>query len=210
MYEPVKHPRTGRDFGPALARGSELSWNFMGNGPDPYSVALDQLKYIVFKDAAWDWRTFDLARDGERYWAPENLAMNATDPNMKPFFSHNGKLLIYQGFADPNVSPFQTISYFQNVVENVGGPAKASDSVRLFMVPGMGHCGGGDGPNQFDKIGALDRWVEKSEAPVSLLASQTAEGKVTRTRPLCPFPQTAVYKGSGSVDDAANFACRVP
>src|SRR6202051_885598 len=147
MYEPVKNPRTGRELGPGLARGSELNWGFMGNGPDPYAVALDQLKYVVFKDANWDWRTFDLARDGERYWAAENLPMNATDPNMKPFFAHNGKLLMYQGFADPNVSPFQTITYFQNVVDNLGGPAKAGNNVRLFFAPGMGHCGGGDGPN---------------------------------------------------------------
>jgi len=208
MYEPVKNPRTGRELGPGLARGSELTWGFMGNGPDPYAVALDQLKYVVFKDANWDWRTFDLARDGERYWAPENLPMNATDPNMKPFFAHNGKLLMYQGFADSNVSPFQTIAYYQNVVDNSGGPDKASDNVRLFLAPGMGHCGGGDGPNEFDKIGALNRWVETNEAPQNLTASQRVEGKVTRTRPLCPFPQIAVYKGSGSVDDAANFSCR--
>ncbi len=166
------------------------------------------MKYIVFKDANWDWRTFDLARDGERYWKPENLPMNATDPNMKPFFAHNGKLLIYQGWADPNVPPFQTVSYYQNVVDNLNGPAKAEGSVRLFMAPGMGHCGGGDGPNDFDKINALDRWVEKGEAPQALIASQKVNGKVTRTRPLCPFPQTAVYKGSGSVDDAVNFTCR--
>lgn len=208
MYEPVKNPRTGRELGPGLARGSELSWNFMGNGPDPYAVALDQLKYVVFKDANWDWRTFDLARDGERYWAPENLPMNATDPNMKPFFAHNGKLLMYQGFADSNVSPFQTIAYYQNVVDNLGGPAKAGNNVRLFFAPGMGHCGGGDGPNEFDKIGALNRWVEMNEAPQTLTASQRVDGKVMRTRPLCPFPQFAVYKGSGSVDDAANFSCR--
>lgn len=208
MYEPVKNPRTGRELGPGLPRGSELSWNFMGNGPDPYAVAVDQLKYVVFKDANWDWRTFDLARDGERYWAPENLPMNATDPNMKPFFAHNGKLLMYQGFADPNVSPFQTIAYYQNVVDNLGGPAKAGNNVRLFFAPGMGHCGGGDGPNDFDKISALNRWVEMNQAPQTLTASQRADGKVMRTRPLCPFPQIAVYKGSGSVDDAANFNCR--
>jgi feruloyl esterase len=134
--------------------------------------------------------------------------MNATDPNMKPFFAHNGKLLMYQGFADPNVSPFQTIAYYQKVVDNIGDPAKAGNNVRLFFAPGMGHCGGGDGPNDFDKISALNRWVEMNEAPQTLTASQRVDGKVTRTRPLCPFPQIAVYKGSGSVDDAANFSCR--
>jgi feruloyl esterase len=202
------HADGNRYLGPGLPRGSELSWTFMGNGPDPYSVAVDQLKYVVFRDANWDWRTFDLTRDGERYWAPENLPMNATDPNMKPFFAHNGKLLMYQGFADANVSPLQTIAYYQNVVDNLGGPANASSNFRLFFAPGMGHCGGGDGPNEFDKINALDRWVEINEAPQTLIASQRVDGKVTRTRPLCQFPQIAVYKGSGSVDDAANFTCR--
>jgi len=208
LYEPVTDPRTGRQLGPALPRGSELGWTFMGNGPDPYAVGLDQLKFVVFKDPSWDWHSFDLVRDGERYWAAENLPMNATDPNMQTFFAHKGKLLIYQGFADPQVSPFQTIGYYQDVVDNLGGPAKASSNVRLFLAPGMGHCGGGDGPNDFDKISALDRWVENSEAPQTMLASQRVKGKVTRTRPLCAFPQTAVYKGSGSVDDAANFSCR--
>jgi feruloyl esterase len=210
IWSPVKDPKTGREFGPALPRGSELTWGFMGNGPDPYNVALDQLKYIVFQDPNWDWHTFDLARDGARYWQPQYLEMNATDPNLKPFFSHNGKLLMYQGYSDPNVSPFQTIAYFQQVVDNAGGAAKASDNVRLFFAPGMGHCGGGDGPNDFDKIHALESWVEKGQAPQSLIATQRKDGSVTRTRPLCPFPQVAKYKGTGSIDDAASFSCAAP
>ena len=92
----------------------------------------------------------------------------------------------------------------------MGGPSKASDNVRLFLEPGMGHCGGGEGPNVFDKIGALEKWVEQGKAPEKLNASHSTDGKVDRTRPLCPFPQVAKYKGSGSIDDADNFVCREP
>ena len=96
------------------------------------------------------------------------------------------------------------------MVENLGGPAKASNSVRLFLAPGMGHCGGGEGPNVFDKVGALEQWVEQGKAPEKLIASHSTNGKVDRTRPLCPYPQVAKYKGTGSIDDAANFVCRAP
>ena len=82
--------------------------------------------------------------------------------------------------------------------------------MRLFLAPGMGHCGGGEGPNVFDKVGALERWVEQGKAPDTLIASHSTDGKVDRTRPLCPYPQVARYKGTGSIDDAANFVCRVP
>jgi feruloyl esterase len=84
------------------------------------------------------------------------------------------------------------------------------DSYRLFMVPGMNHCGGGDGPNTFDMLSALEQWKEQGKAPNQILASHMTDGKVDRTRPLCPYPQTAKYKGSGSTDDAANFACMAP
>jgi len=88
------------------------------------------------------------------------------------------------------------------------GPAKADGSVRLFMAPGMAHCGGGEGPNTFDKVSVLDRWVEEGKAPESIVASHSTDGKIDRTRPLCSYPQTAKYKGTGSIDDAANFVCQ--
>ena len=138
----------------------------------------------------------------------DNLVMNATDPNMQPFFSRGGKLLLYHGWSDTNIPAVNTIKYYKSVVENVGGAGKASNSVRLFLAPGMGHCGGGEGPNTFDKVGPLERLVEQGRAPEQLPASHSTNGKVDRTRPLCPYPQVAAYKGTGSIDDAANFACR--
>jgi len=88
--------------------------------------------------------------------------------------------------------------------------ASVNNSFRLFVAPGMAHCGGGEGPNDFDKIGALEQWVEQGKAPQQLNASHSTNGKVDRTRPLCPYPQVAKYKGSGSIDEAANFACQMP
>lgn len=210
IYSSGKNPRTGMELFPSLAPGSELGWGTLGAGPEPYNNTLDQYRYVVFQDPNWDWRTFNFDSDIARSEKPEYVVMNATDPNLKPFFAHNGKLLIYHGWSDPNVSPFNTIKYFKSVQDTLGGASKTAGNIRLFMEPGMGHCGGGEGPNVFDKIGTLDRWVEEGKAPESITASHSSEGKVDRTRPLCPYPQVAKYKGSGSVDEAANFVCNLP
>jgi feruloyl esterase len=135
--------------------------------------------------------------------------MNATDPHLDKFVAHGGKLLMYHGWADQNVSPYGTVKYFQAVQEAMGRP-KTDKNVRLYMLPGMAHCSGGEGPNTFDKIGTLDRWVEEGKTPESIVASHSTGGKIDRTRPLCPYPQMAQYKGSGSIDDAANFTCKLP
>ena len=210
IYKAGTNPRTGGELFSPLAPGSELGWGAMGSGPEPYANTLDQYKYVVFQDPNWDWRTFNFDSDFTRSQLPENVQMNAVDPDLKQFLAHNGKLLIYHGWSDPNVSPFATVKYYQSVVETMGGAAKTSVSVRLFMAPGMGHCGGGDGPNVFDKVGALDQWVEQGKAPERIVASRGANGKLERTRPLCPYPQVARYKGTGSLDDAASFACALP
>jgi len=103
--------------------------------------------------------------------------------------------------------PQATIDYFKDVQRTT---QQASESVRLFMVPGMGHCRGGEGPNVFDMVTALDQWVEKSQAPEQVVATHSTSGKVDRTRPLCPYPQTARYKGTGSIDEASSFVCKAP
>jgi feruloyl esterase len=209
VYGPARNPRTGKELFQAFAPGSELGWAVMGGGPEPYAPILDQARYVVFQNAGWDWRTFDFDKDNSRFERPEYLIMNATDPHLEKFLAHGGKLLLYHGWADQNVSPYMTVQYFQSVQQTLGA-ARADGSVRLFLEPGMAHCGGGEGPNTFDKVGALDRWVEEGQAPASILASHSTAGHVDRTRPLCPYPQVAQYKGSGSIDDAANFACKLP
>ena len=141
---------------------------------------------------------------------PENAIMNATDPDMKRFFARGGKLLLYHGWSDALVPTLNTIKYFDSVVHNLGGAATTADKVRLFLAPGMDHCGGGEGPNAFDKVGALEQWVEHGKAPDALIASHATGGKVDRTRPLCAYPQVARYKGTGSIDEAASFSCAIP
>lgn len=210
MYTAATNPRTGQQLFPSLVPGSELGWAVLGAGPDPSAVMLDHYKYVVFKNPDWDWRTFDFDKDVVRSQQPDNVVMNSTNPNLKEFFAHNGKVLLYHGWADPNISPLSTVQYYKSVLDTMGGAQKTSDSIRLFMAPGMGHCGGGEGPNKMDLVGTLENWVEKGIAPDKMIASHSAAGKVDRTRPLCPYPQVAKYRGSGSIDEAANFACMAP
>ena len=125
------------------------------------------------------------------------------------FRSHGGKLIQYHGWNDNLISPHNSVDYFERVVARNGGRRDdIQNFYRLFMVPGMGHCGGGPGPNLFDMQSALESWVEKDEAPQSVIAEHRTNGTPDRSRPLCPYPTTAVYKGKGDSNDAGNFACR--
>ncbi|MEO8620950.1 MAG: tannase/feruloyl esterase family alpha/beta hydrolase, partial [bacterium] len=108
----------------------------------------------------------------------------------------------------PQISPGSSTQYYERVVAEQGGPTKIAESYRLFMAPGMAHCGGGEGPNTFDALAAIEGWVERGTAPDQIIASHSTNGTVDRTRPLCPYPRQSVYRGSGSTDDAANFVCR--
>jgi feruloyl esterase len=210
IYSPAINPRTGKEMFASLIPGTELGWGVQAEGPDPSNNIYDQYRYVVFKDPNWDWKTFNFDSDVVKGDLPENLIMNATDPDMKAFFGHGGKLLLYHGWSDPNVPAVNTVKYYNSVVENLGGASRASNNVRLFMAPGMGHCGGGEGPNTFDKVAALERWVEQGQAPDVLIATHSTNGTVDRSRPLCPYPQVAKYKGSGSIDEASNFVCAAP
>jgi feruloyl esterase len=174
------------------------SWgSYLLNPPEP--MRSDIFRFFLFHDPNWDWRSLDWERD--LAYADEKLGfMNAVDPNLDTFRRRGGKLLMYAGWADPIVPPQDTVMYFEKVNRKIGD---TSDFLLLFMAPGMGHCGGGVGPNQFDAVAAIDSWVTKGSAPNQLIASGA-----NRTRPLCPYPQVARYKGSGSIDEATNFVCQ--
>jgi len=206
LYAGVTNPKTGERIFPRLEPGSELSWGGPAGGPEPLAVGGDLFKFVVFKDPKWDFRKFDLARDYEAVHRIDSLDLSPTSPDLKAFVSRGGKLLIYQGWADQNVAPQSTVEYYNNVIKTIG-QKQVDDSVRLFFAPGMAHCGGGEGPNVFDALTPLEQWREQGKAPASILATHSTNGKVDRSRPLCPFPQVAKYKGAGSIDDAANFAC---
>ena len=179
-------------------------------GPQLFGIGGDLFKYVVFQNPNWDYKTFDFDNDIAATAKAENGVLNAMNPNLKPFLDRGGKMIQYHGWSDPQIAPESSVNYYKAVLDTLGGSSKVQGNYRLFMVPGMAHCGGGEGTSNFDMLSALEQWVEKGKAPDQIAASRVREGKVDRTRPLCPYPQIAQYKGSGSIDDAANFACKMP
>ena len=180
---------------------------FKDSSAAPYEYAFQRefLRHLAFHpgDSNYDWRSFDLDKDLPKV-AALGKRHNALDPDLSRFKKHGGRLIIYNGWADPVVPPMRIVEYYEKVQHTT---RDTQSFARLFLAPGMNHCGGGPGPNSFDSLGALERWVEHGEAPEQIVASHSTNGAVDRTRPLCPYPLVAHYKGSGSAADAANFIC---
>ena len=194
---------------PRLEPGTELEWGRLVGGPNPVDLFMDQFRYIVYQDPKWDWRTFDMDRDSAKANAIDK-GVDEMDPDLAAFAKHGGKLLIYHGWADQQVAPGSSIEFYKSAMKLSGDSAAGSNWIRLFMVPGMGHCWGGEGPDTFDKVGVMERWVEQGKVPSRIIAAHKTAGKVDRTRPLCPYPEVARYNGTGNINEAANFTCSSP
>jgi feruloyl esterase len=201
VYAGPSNPRTGKQIYVGLERGSEPGWN-----PVPVGYAVDYFKYIVFKDPSWDPKALNYDSHVTQAAKGGNLIFDANNADLSAFTKRGGKLLLYQGWGEPGIPPANLVRYYGEIQSKTSG---AKEAVRLFMVPGMGHCGGGTGVNTFDMITPLDQWVTAGKAPVEIPASRVRNGVSDRTRPLCAYPQIAIYKGAGSLDDAVNFSCGI-
>ncbi len=207
IYASPPNAKTGRPV-PGLARGSELGWTDLGWTASARATGLDQFRYLVFKEPSWTISRFDFAADLARAEDEDANTINALNPDLGRFLGRGGKLIQYHGWSDPQIAAGISPQYYERVVEAIGGADRIRSGYRLFMAPGMGHCSGGTGPNTFDMVTALERWVEAGAAPDRIIASRSVGGSVQMTRPLCPYPQIATYTGSGNTNDAASFVCK--
>lgn len=220
IYAGPRNPRTNAQIYPGQPVGTESGWPSYWGGTAP--VRSDFWALWVFDNPQWNWWTFDYDRDMSFSLAKLGPLVDQNSTDLSAFQARGGKLITYQGWADPVVNPIDTIAYYERVRSAQGGQQATDGFFRLFLAPGVGHCGGGTGPTVFGNSGtqapsasagndllmALDRWVEQGVAPDAIVASRVQAGVATETRPLCPYPKKAVYKGSGSTTEAANFSCQ--
>jgi len=221
----------GRSLFPGFLPGAEEGpggWGLWITGPAPGRSLIAFLganfyTYMVYEKTDWNYRTFTVESGMKAAADKTAAALNATDPNLTPFRSAGGKLIMYQGWQDPAIPAVSTVNYYDSVVSTMGQPTTDS-FVRLYMLPGVQHCGGGPGPSGFGAVGdwlspddpqhnarfALEQWVEKGTAPGAIIATKPAadpKQPPKMTRPLCAYPEAAKYKGSGDTNAATNFVC---
>jgi hypothetical protein len=203
----------GQPFG---GEGDPAGWQAWITGINPRGLQVNQpslrygfgtqlWKYMIFNDPEWDYTQYDLST----FKKDTELAasfLNATNPDLSAFKAKGHKLILWHGWADAALSALGTIHYYDEVKAR---DPKADDFLRMFLMPGVLHCAGGEGPDNVDWVSVITDWVEQGKAPERIVARKLREGgTVSRTRPLCPYPQRAVYNGAGSTDDEKNFACR--
>ena len=222
----------GRNLFPGYLPGGETGpggWSAWITGAAPneslhYAFGTQFFKNMVYDNAAWDYESFDAGAATRLADSKMGPILNAINPDLSRFRARGGKLILYHGWSDTAIAPVNSIDYYKSVVAKAGAK-EAATFLRLFMVPGMQHCGGGPGPDSFGQYGvaqgdaghnlgrALEQWVEQGVAPDRIVATKFKPGtppEAVRTRPLCRYPEVAKWKGSGSTDDAANFACVAP
>jgi len=208
IYKPITRPDTRALVSNGLMPGSEAGWGAI-LGAEPERNSVEVYRYLVFKDPQWDWRAFNLTAALNAAPASQLHEIDATNPDLTAFFGHGGKLLLTHGWADPQTPPLNGIGYYTRTKDTVGTPT-VDASLRLFMVPGMGHCEGGVGTDTFDAMAPLSQWVERGVAPDRFDAKRVVNGAVVRTRPLCAYPTVARWNGTGDSNAAANFSCVAP
>ncbi len=210
--------------------GGPGGWEAWITGPAPgrsiiASFANGFFSNFVFGKSDWNYTKFKLDADVEVANEATAGVLNATNPGLERFKGHGGKLVLYHGWNDPAITPLSTIGYYESVVRKLG-QRNVDSFVRLYMVPGMQHCSGGSGPDSFGAFydlkfddprhsvyASLEKWVEKGTPPSTIIASKFEgqdETHAKMTRPLCPYPLAAKYKGKGDSNDAANFECERP
>jgi len=199
----------GSPIYPGFEPGSELSWGAMIQGPDPLFINNDFFKFMVFEDPDWDYHGFDV--DVHTRFTDTRLGhiINSIDPDLSEFKAHGGKLIIYQSWGETWVPPRSAIEYHDNVLTTMGGETSTRDFFRLFMVPDMFMCPGMN-PEVFDALSAVQRWREEGIAPDQIPASYLTGLRSYKTRPVCVYPQVAIYKGNGDINDATSFRCGLP
>jgi feruloyl esterase len=204
IYGGVVNPRTGERIFPGPAPAGELEW--AAYSPGAFPIAVNYWRDLVMRDPAWTPAKLDLDKDLALARSLDSARIDASDPDLSGFLGRGGKLLLWHGWTDGLIPPQNTIDYYESVVARSGatGSGKAA---RLFMAPGVNHCSGGEGTYRIDALGAIDAWVESGTAPERLVASRPLPAGAARTRPLCPYPQVARYRGQGSTDDASSFVC---
>lgn len=207
IYAGPTNPRTGKQIFPGLEPGSELGWGYQAGGPQPMAIPMSFFRYVLFKNPQWDFRNLDFDRDVTLADKAAGKILNAINPDLRAFQASGGKLLMYHGWADNIIAPRESVNYYESVLAAMGSIKETEGFARLFMMPAVGHCGGGPGADDFEKIGVLEQWVEQGSAPNTIIATHRTKGVVDMTRPLCPYPEVAQWKGSGNTNDAANFVC---
>ena len=208
IYAGPVNPRTHQRVSSPLYPGSELDWIFFTETPKPLSIPVIALRHVL-QDPSWDISVMPIDFDRHVALADHSdiARVNASNPDISQYVRHGGKLILSGGWNNALVPAGAVVDYYQRVEATIGRE-NTQRAVRLYMVPGMIECNGGPGTDTFDMLAVVRRWVERNQAPNEVIASRVEYGKVVRTRPLCPYPQVAAYRGSGSPDEAGNFVCK--
>jgi feruloyl esterase len=200
----------GAEIAGSNGRSGWDNWLVRESGPTIGTLFSESFfRFLAYprKDPKLELSQVDFERDRPNLKGIHDI-LDATDTDLSAFRERGGKLMMWYGWADPALNPMMGVEYYEAVLKRMGPSTGAF--FRLFMMPGVFHCAGGVGCSAFDRLAPVIDWVERGTAPESLLAARIEQGKTLRTRPLCPYPQVARYKGSGSIDEAANFACAAP